>query len=80
MIRIAAHSGPLTSLPPLPRIPMPITADNKDRPLVLIVDDDEEVRSALHTENSCCRWESTHAALHQRGNCCMPILQTAPVA
>ena len=31
----------------LPRFPMRTAADNTDRPLVLIVDDDEEVRSAL---------------------------------
>lgn len=33
--------------PPIAHIPMSIAADNMDRPLVLIVDDDEEVRSAL---------------------------------
>jgi FixJ family two-component response regulator len=31
----------------LPRLPMSLAADNTDHPLVLIVDDDEEVRSAL---------------------------------
>ncbi len=69
MIGIAAHTGPLASLPLLPRIPMPITADNKDRPLVLIVDDDEEVRSALRELllsvgiDACC-FASTRELLH----------------
>ena len=36
------------ALPPPARLPMSSTAaDNADRPLVLIVDDDEEIRSAL---------------------------------
>jgi FixJ family two-component response regulator len=36
-----------SALPPLPHIPMSIASDNIDRPLVLIVDDDEDMRSAL---------------------------------
>lgn len=36
-----------SALPPLPRLPMSKVADNMERPLVLIVDDDEDVRSAL---------------------------------
>jgi hypothetical protein len=35
------------ALPRLPRLPMSNAADNTDRPLVLIVDDDEDIRSAL---------------------------------
>ena len=35
------------ALPHLPRYPMNVDSDTKDRPLVLIVDDDEEVRFAL---------------------------------
>ncbi len=62
MIGIAAHTGPVASLPPLPRIPMPIAADNKDRPLVLIVDDDEEVRSALR-ELLLAGWISNNISL-----------------
>jgi FixJ family two-component response regulator len=56
-------------LPPLPRNPMSIAADNMERPLVLIVDDDEEVRFALEELllsvgiDACC-FGSTQALLH----------------
>ncbi len=46
MIGTTALAGSFAS-PPLPRLPMSIAADTADRPLVLIVDDDEDVRSAL---------------------------------
>ncbi|WGS19872.1 MULTISPECIES: response regulator transcription factor [unclassified Bradyrhizobium] len=48
---------------------MSTTADNKDHPLVLIVDDDEEIRSALQELllsvgiDACC-FASTQALLH----------------
>jgi len=57
---------------------MNIVADNTDRPLVLIVDDDEEVRSALEelllsVEIDACCFASTqellHADLPQRPGC-----------
>ena len=37
----------LSALPHLPSFPMSIAAENIDRPLVLIVDDDEEIRSQM---------------------------------
>ena len=46
MLGTTALAGSL-ALPTLPRSPMNMAADNTDHPLVLIVDDDEEVRSAL---------------------------------
>lgn len=65
-------------LPPLPHFPMSIAADNTDRPLVLIVDDDEEVRSALQElllsvgiDASCfgSTQELLHADLPERPGC-----------
>lgn len=53
----------------LPRFPMRTNANNSDRPLVLIVDDDEEIRFALHnlllsvgTDSRC--FASTQELLH----------------
>lgn len=46
MIGTTAFAGS-PALPPIARFPMNIAADNIDRPLVLIVDDDEEIRFAL---------------------------------
>jgi FixJ family two-component response regulator len=46
MVGTTAVAGSCASAP-LPRFPMSMVADNADRPLVLIVDDDEDVRSAL---------------------------------
>ena len=46
MLGTTARAGS-SALPPLPRFPMSKVADNMERPLVLIVDDDEEIRSAL---------------------------------
>jgi FixJ family two-component response regulator len=57
---------------------MSIAADNIDRPLVLIVDDDEEIRSALQELllsvgiDACCfgsTQELLHAALPERPGC-----------
>ncbi len=64
--------------PPLPRSPMNMAADNTDHPLVLIVDDDEEVRSALQELllsvgiDACCfgsTQELLHADLPERPGC-----------
>ena len=58
-----------TALLPSPRIPMSIAADNADRPLVLIVDDDAEIRFALEELllsvgiDACC-FGSTQQLLH----------------
>jgi CheY-like chemotaxis protein len=66
------------ALPPLPRFPMSIATDNTDRPLFLIVDDDEEVRSALRELplsvgiDACCfgsTQELLHADLPERPGC-----------
>lgn len=46
MIETTSFAGS-PALPPIARFPMSIAADNIDRPLVLIVDDDEEIRFAL---------------------------------
>ena len=46
MIGTTALAGSFAT-PPSPRLRMNIAADTTDRPLVLIVDDDEEIRSAL---------------------------------
>jgi FixJ family two-component response regulator len=60
------------------RFPMSTAADNSDRPLVLIVDDDEEVRSALQELllsvgiDACCfgsTQELLHADLPERPGC-----------
>ncbi len=65
-------------LPPLPRLPMSIAADTMDRPLVLIVDDDEDMRSALRELmlsvgiDACCfgsTKELLHADLPERPGC-----------
>jgi FixJ family two-component response regulator len=62
----------------LPRVRMSTAADNTDRPLVLIVDDDEEVRSALRELllsvgiDACCfgsTQELLHADLPERPSC-----------
>jgi FixJ family two-component response regulator len=67
-----------SALPPLPRFPMTITADHTDHPLVLIVDDDEEMRSALRELllsvgiDACCfasTQELLHADLPERPGC-----------
>jgi CheY-like chemotaxis protein len=67
-----------SALPPLPRIPMSIAADNSERPLVLIVDDDDEIRSALEELllsvgiDACCfasTQELLHADLPERPGC-----------
>jgi FixJ family two-component response regulator len=59
-------------------LPMSIADDNTDRPLVLIVDDDEEVRSALQELllstgiDACCfgsTQELLHADLPERPGC-----------
>ncbi|MGY4496932.1 FixJ family two-component response regulator [Bradyrhizobium sp. GM24.11] len=64
--------------PHLPRYPMNIDADTTDRPLVLIVDDDEEVRFALRElllsvgVHACCfgsTQELLHADLPERPGC-----------
>jgi CheY-like chemotaxis protein len=67
-----------SALPPLPRFPMNKVADNMERPLVLIVDDDEEMRSALEELllsvgiDACCfgsTQELLHADLPERPGC-----------
>jgi FixJ family two-component response regulator len=77
MLGITALAGSLAS-PPLPRFPMSIAADNTDRPLVLIVDDDEDVRFALQELllsvgiDACCfgsTQELLHADLPERPGC-----------
>jgi FixJ family two-component response regulator len=77
MISTTAVAGSF-ALPPLPRFPMSIAADNTDRPLVLIVDDDEEIRSALRELllsvgiDACCfgsTQELLHADLPERPGC-----------
>src|SRR5437870_1921381 len=64
--------------PASPHFPMSIAADNLDRPLVLIVDDDEEVRCALRELllsvgiDACCfgsTQELLHADLPERPGC-----------
>ena len=66
------------ALPPLSRFPMSMAADDTDRPLVLIVDDDEEIRSALQELllsvgiDACCfgsTQELLHADLPERPGC-----------
>ena len=77
MIGTTALAGSFV-LPPLPHFPMSIAANNTDRPLVLIVDDDEEVRSALQELllsvgiDACCfgsTQELLHADLPDRPGC-----------
>ena len=68
MFGTTALAGSFAS-PHLPRPPMRKTANTMDRPLVLIVDDDEEIRSALHELllsvglDACC-FGSTQELLH----------------
>lgn len=68
MVGTTGFAG-LFALPPSPRFPMNVAAGNTDRPLVLIVDDDEEVRSALEELllsvgiDACC-FGSTQDLLH----------------
>jgi FixJ family two-component response regulator len=66
------------ALPRLPRHPMNVDADIEDRPLVLIVDDDEEIRFALGELlesvglDACCfgsTLELLHADLPERPGC-----------
>ena len=77
MLRTTALAGS-HALAPLPRFPMNMTADNTDRPLVLIVDDDDEVRFALQELllsvgiEACCfgsTQELLHADLPERPGC-----------
>ena len=74
MVGTTAHAGSSA----LPRFPMSIPADHSDRPLVLIVDDDEEVRSALRElllsvgTEACCfgsTQELLRADLPERPGC-----------
>ena len=75
MVGRTALAGP-SALPH--RFPMSIAAEDTDRPLVLIVDDDEEVRSALQELllsvgiDACCfgsTQELLHAELPERPGC-----------
>jgi FixJ family two-component response regulator len=77
MLRTTALASSL-ALAPLPRFPMNMAADNTDRPLVLIVDDDDEVRFALRELllsvgiEACCfgsTQELLHADLPERPGC-----------
>jgi FixJ family two-component response regulator len=77
MLGTSALTG-ASAPPPSPRIPMSIAADNMERPLVLIVDDDEEIRFALEELlqsvgiDACCfgsTQELLHAALPDRPGC-----------
>jgi FixJ family two-component response regulator len=67
-----------SSLPPMARYPISLPADNTDRPLVLIVDDDEGLRCALHELllsvgiDACCfgsTQELLQADLPERPGC-----------
>lgn len=77
MLRTTTLAGSF-ALAPAPRPPMNMAADNTDRPLVLIVDDDDEVRFALHELllsvdiDACCfgsTQELLHADLPERPGC-----------
>ena len=77
MLGTSALAGS-SAQPPLPRNPMSIAGDNMERPLVLIVDDDEEIRFALEELlqsvgiDACCfgsTQELLHAALPDRPGC-----------
>ncbi|MGY4411273.1 FixJ family two-component response regulator [Bradyrhizobium sp. LB7.1] len=72
------HSPARSPLQPPPWFSMSMTADNKDHPLVLIVDDDEEIRSALQElllsvgiDGHCfaSTLELLHADLPERPGC-----------
>lgn len=76
MIGTTALAGPFAL--PLARFPMSMAADDANRPLVLIVDDDEEVRSALQELllsvgiEACCfgsTQELLHADVPERPGC-----------
>ncbi|WP_409363419.1 response regulator transcription factor [Bradyrhizobium sp. AUGA SZCCT0274] len=67
-----------SALPTLPRLPMSMAADKTDRPLVLIVDDDEDVRFAIRELllsvgiDACCfgsTQELLQADLPERPGC-----------
>jgi FixJ family two-component response regulator len=77
MLGTTALAGVVAS-PSLPRFPMSTATNNADRPLVLIVDDDEEIRSALEELllsvgiDACCfgsTQELLHANLPDRPGC-----------
>lgn len=77
MLRTAASGGSHTS-PHLTHFPMNLNADASDRPLVLIVDDDEEIRFALRELllsvgiDACCygsTQELLRADLPERPGC-----------
>ena len=77
MLGTSALAGS-SAQPPLPRTPMSIAGDNMERPLVLIVDDDEEIRFALEELlqsvgiDACCfgsTQELLHADLPDRPGC-----------
>lgn len=67
-----------SALPTFPQLPMSMAADNMDRPLVLIVDDDEDVRFAIRELllsvgiDACCfgsTQELLQADLPERPGC-----------
>src|SRR5687767_13180200 len=67
-----------SAVPTLPRLPMSMAADKTDRPLVLIVDDDEDVRFAIRELllsvgiDACCfgsTQELLQADLPERPGC-----------
>ena len=77
MVGMTALADSFTSPRP-PRLSMSTTADNTDRPLVLIVDDDEDIRAALRELllsvgiDACCfgsTQELLHADLPERPGC-----------
>ena len=77
MLGTSALAGS-SAQPPLPRTPMSIAGDTIERPLVLIVDDDEEIRFALEELlqsvgiDVCCfgsTQELLHASLPDRPGC-----------
>jgi FixJ family two-component response regulator len=68
MVGTTARAGSL-ALPHAPRFPMSAAADHTARPLVLIVDDDEQVRFALRelllsVDIDVCCFGSTQELLH----------------
>jgi FixJ family two-component response regulator len=77
MIGTTALAGS-SALSSIARSPKSLAADNTDRPLVLIVDDDERIRCALHELllsvgiDACCfgsTQELLHADLPERPGC-----------